>query len=262
VINRNEVTILEEAHNMVINLRPGRAGPFLNSSLVLLIVVFANITLAQQRDKSQSDLIKHFNDAIHDAAVYKESNLRPLNPLKFDSSTLTAKVVTLTAAQYSKGSYKLPDDVWVTAAPEVKNKCQGVGGNLPMWLRQLLGLHPNTEVTHFVVMEVKKGDIFRPTANPDATAIWPCGNSQGRDCGEFFQEGVSEGHIKWMANQMLSAYLISKPLKANGYPWTRLGYTYNWRRGADRYGASEYVIRQGAVVNVEEIISYREYCAT
>lgn len=244
---------------MAINLRSGRARLLLSSSLIMLIVVFANITLAQ-RGESQSDLINHFDTAIYDAAVYKESNLRPLNPLKFDPSTLTAKVVTLTAAQYSKGSYQLPDDVWVTATPEVRNKCQGVAGNLALWLRQLLGLHPNTAVTCFVVMEVKQGDIFRPTADPDATAIWPCGNSQVKDCGESFPEGVSEGHIKWMANQMLSAYLISKPMKTNGYPWTRLGYTYNWRRGADRYGASEYVIRRGAVVNVEETIPYPEYC--
>ena len=28
----------------------------------------------------------------------------------------------------------------------------------------------------------------------------------------------------------------------------------------DRYGASEYVIRQGAVVKVEQMIAYRQYC--
>jgi len=32
----------------------------------------------------------------------------------------------------------------------------------------------------------------------------------------------------------------------NGYPWTHLGYTYNWAPGGDRYGASEYVIRGNA----------------
>ena len=245
---------------MITNFRPRRERLFLNSSLVLLIIVFANFAPAQQIDDSQSQLIKRFNEAIYDAAVYKESNLRSLHPLKFDSSTLTAKVVTLTAAQYSKGSHQLPNDVWVTAVPEVKNKCQGVGGDLAMWLRQLHGLHPNTKMTHFVVMEVKGDDIFRPTANPDATTILPCSNSQTKECGEFFPEGISEGHMKWMANQMLSSYLTSKPLNTDGYPWTRLGYTYNWRRGVDRYGASEYVIRQGAVVKVEEIIAYREYC--
>jgi hypothetical protein len=144
--------------------------------------------------------------------------------------------------------------------PEVKNKCQTARGDLELWLRQLLGLHPNKQVTHFVVMEVKKGDIFRPTVNPDPTTTWPCGDPKTKECGESFPEGVAEEHIKWMANQMLSSYLISKPLKTDGYPWTRLGYTYNWRPGADRYGASEYVVRQGAVVNIEEIVPYREYC--
>jgi hypothetical protein len=47
----------------------------------------------------------------------------------------------------------------------------------------------------------------------------------------------------------------------DGYPWTHLGYTYNWRPGEDRYGTSEYVIRQGATAWVQEVIdpSY-EYC--
>ena len=245
---------------MVINFRPGRSRLFLSSSL-LLITVFAGITPAQQREKSQSELIKRLDKVIYDAAVYKDSNLRPLNPLKFEPTTMTAKVVTLTGYEYSKGSYTLTRDLWVTAVPEVKNKCQGVRGDLALWLRELLGLHPDSQVKHFVVIEVKKDDIFRPTPNPDATTTSPCGSSQAKNCGEFFPEGVSDRHIKWIANQMLGSYLISKPLKSDGYPWTRLGYTYNWRRGSDRYGASEYVIRQGAVVNVEEIIPYREYCS-
>src|SRR4030095_7387802 len=95
----------EEAHRMITNFRHRRARLLLNSSLVLPIIVFANFAPAQQIDDIQSKLIKRFNGAIHDAAVYKESNLRSLHPLKFDSSTLTAKVVTLTAAQYSKGSH-------------------------------------------------------------------------------------------------------------------------------------------------------------
>jgi len=71
-----------------------------------------------------------------------------------------AHLVALTGYEYSKGSYILTRNIWVTAVPEVKNKCQGAKGNLALWLRELLGLHPDSEVTHFAVIEVKKDDIF------------------------------------------------------------------------------------------------------
>ena len=237
-----------------------RSAAFWLISLAAIITISADRTPAQQIRERQPEATRRLNHAIYDSAVYKQSNLRPLHPLEFDSSTLTTKVVTLTSYQYSKGPTTLGRDVWVTAVPEVKDKCQGVRGDLAMWLRQLLGLHPDSSVTHFVVIEVKRADIFRPSADPDPTRKWPCSDPKTKNCGEVLPEGASEGHIKWMANQMLGAYVISKTMKEDGYPWTRLGYTYNWRRGADRYGASEYVIRQGSVVNVEEIIPYRDYC--
>jgi hypothetical protein len=72
---------------------------------------------------------------------------------------------------------------------------------------------------------------------------------------------VADAHVQWLANQMLSSYVISESsLIPVGYPWTRLGYTYNWRPGADKYGASEYVIRKGATVKVTDIIPYQRYC--
>jgi hypothetical protein len=47
----------------------------------------------------------------------------------------------------------------------------------------------------------------------------------------------------------------------NGYPWTHLGYTYNWTPGADRYGASEYVIRGGATATIVDNVPSLKYCA-
>ena len=47
----------------------------------------------------------------------------------------------------------------------------------------------------------------------------------------------------------------------NGYPWTHLGYTYNWAPGADRYGASEYVIRGNAKAVIVDNATTAQYCA-
>jgi hypothetical protein len=235
------------------------------AGLSLLLLAAAGIPTAaeQPAPDEAAAALKHFNAAISDAAVYRKANLRRLVPLKFDPGSGTARVVTLTGDIYPKaGPRKLRRDVWVTAVPEVRDRCKGVEKDLAVFLRQLLGLHPNARFTHFVVMDVKKADIFRPAPDPETTTEWPCADPRrGQNPGQLFPEGVSEGHVRWIAKQMLSSYLIAQPGNTDGYPWTRLGYTYNWKPGADRYGASEYVVRRNSVVIIDGVIPYREYCA-
>lgn len=225
------------------------------SLLLILLLGYGKSTLAFQSDPDQSSILAAYNAAIYDAAVYKSSNLRPLMPLEFDS-TKAVSVVTLTNSNYKLGKTKLSDDVWVTAVPEVRDVCRGFSDDLEQRLRQLLGLHPSEKFTNFVVMRVKERSIFRPTTNPDPTTTLPCSSPAPAICGEAFPVGVSKAHVRWLADQMLNSYVI--PV---GYPWTRLGYTYNWRPGANKYGASEYVIRKGSTVTVTEIVRYKKYCS-
>lgn len=229
--------------------------------LLLLLAGYDNHSLASQNASDESSVLAAYNASIYDASVYKFSNLRPLNPLKFDPVTKSVSVVTLTNFDYQLGETTLPVDVWVTAVPEVQNICRTFTGDLALRLRQLLGLHPNKKFTNFVVMTVKEGDIFRPTANPDSTTPLPCSCPIPANCGEAFPPGVSVAHVQWMANQMLNSYVLSESyLIPVGYPWTRLGYTYDWKPGSNKYGASEYVIRKGSTVTVTEIIPYQQYC--
>ena len=231
------------------------------SLLLLLLLGFGKSTQAFQNDPDQSSILAAYNAAIYDAAVYKFSNLRPLKPLEFDA-TKTVSVVTLTNSNYKLGKTELTGDVWVTAVPEVRDVCRGFSNDLEQRLRQLLGLHPSETFTNFVVMRVKKSDIFRPTADPDPTTTRPCPCPVPANCGEAFPARVNKAHVRWLANQMLNSYVISESyLIPVGYPWTRLGYTYNWRPGANKYGASEYVIRKGSTVTVTEKARYKEYCS-
>ena len=231
------------------------------SLLLLLLLGYVGSTRAFQSDPDQSSILAAYNAAIYDAAVYKFSNLRPLKPLEFDS-TKAVSVVTLTNSNYKLGKTKLSGDVWVTAVPEVRDVCRGFSNDLEQRLRQLLGLHPSEKFTNFVVMRVKEKEIFRPTANPDPTTKLPCSSPAPANCGEAFPVGVGKAHVQWLANQMLNSYMISESyLIPMGYPWTRLGYTYNWRPGANKYGASEYVIRKDSTVTVTETVPYKKYCS-
>lgn len=59
-----------------------------------------------------------------------------------------------------------------------------------------------------------------------------------------------------MAGQAFSAWRIP-----DGYPWTHLGYTYNWDPQAmSIVGTSEYVIRQGTTIKVTGLVPAVPYC--
>lgn len=249
--------------------------------LFLLLSGSGNSASAFQNTSADSGILKVYNAAIYDSAVYKFSNVRKLYPLKFNPDTKSATVVTLTGYDYTGGGkYKPPfrtdsgtHYTWVTPVPEVQNVCKDFSpGELQLSLSQLLGLPPDSSFKYFVTIEVTSGQIFRPAANPDPTIEYPCAVASAANdkesaipanCGEEFQPdacGVDYDYKIWFLNKTLSTYSVSDDPKIEGYPWTRLGYTYNWKPGADKYGASEYVIKQNAVVTIKDITPFEKYC--
>lgn len=231
-----------------------------------LLCLALSIPAAVQETKPGTpveDQWKQYNDAVIKSAVYEHDNLRPLYPLKFDAAAMTATVVTLTTFEYELGTQTVPVYLWVTAVPEVKDKCKDfTDPDLALRLRQFFGLQPEAKIRNFVTIKVRAGDIFRPAPNPIATTQWLCFDPQhDMTCGELFPDWASADHRTWIGNKMLTAYIVSGDHNgAYSYPWTRLGYTYDWKPGADKYGASEYVIRPGSVIQVTEKKLYTEYC--
>lgn len=207
--------------------------------------------------------------ALADAAVYQERHVLPLLPAVPDAEGMV-RVATLTADPYSTGPQTVPQEVWVSVVPEVRDSCLSWRGeDLAMRLRQLLGLRPGDSIAHFVEMRAPAAGMFRPTVDPAIHTRAPCSPDQARgpECGLHFPAGVDTAHVAWMAGQMLSAWKMPDgyPVDAGdearlGYPWTRLGYTYNWHPGSPRYGASEYLVRAGTRVEVTAVIPYTVYC--
>jgi hypothetical protein len=211
-----------------------------------------------------------YAQAMANAALYQPENVLPLFAITPDSAG-QVRVVTITTWNYQPGPQPLGREIWVTAVPEVRDSCAGWDDpDLMMRMRQLLGLRPADSIAWAVEMTVPVASLFRPTVDPSVTAIWPCPEDQrgSGTCGLHFPAGTDTAHITWMANQMLSAWTLPDgyPFRAGmeqrglGYPWTRLGYTYNWHPGSPRYGASEYLVRRGAQVTVRSIASLPAYC--
>ncbi|MGC2698231.1 MAG: hypothetical protein WA738_20780 [Candidatus Angelobacter sp.] len=213
--------------------------------------------------ENSAELWVDYNNAVSDSAIYRPERIHALFPLQVNGDSGKATVVTLTDWNYPMGAQSLTQAVWVTAAPEVQNKCRTFKDkDMALRLRQLLGLQPDAKVAHFVTMSVDYRDVFRPALNPIATTALLCDAQRDKKCGETFPDWVSDEHRRWITQQMLDSYMVlTPPSHCCSYPWTRLGYTYDWKRGEpDKYGASEYVVRPGALVNVQESRDYAAFC--
>ncbi|MFD1626382.1 hypothetical protein [Azospirillum griseum] len=202
--------------------------------------------------------------AVERSAVYEEANVRPLRPLTYPMAALTltnnpswavgqeGKTVTLT------NSY----GTWVTVEPEVKEICKTYkAGEVIQKLHYLLGLQPavpsdsNAKFVRISIAPQSVGPtgngVFRPCPDPDPTKT-ACANTINGP----------QAFVSWFANQQVFSYRKGPDLKQTGYPWTRLGYTYNWDpQASDIRGAQEYIVPGGTKVTVVEIVSPQEYCA-
>lgn len=240
---------------------------------LLMIGSLGSSAWAQDALGAEKALWTRYQAALADAAVVEPSEIHELRPL-FDANTQNTKVVAWNNwAGYRKGEWNtLGVDVWVVALSELQDAARKFPPDmdeaaLRLRLCQLYGLPPQVSYDRFVVMSVNRGltkrcDIFRPTADPDVTKIWPGASATDFRGVTAFPDCVPPVHALWMASQSLSSYQITPTPGVMGFPWTRLGYTYDWMPGAPEYGLSEYVVRRGATVEVTDIQPTSEFFKT
>lgn len=149
------------------------------------------------------------------------------------------------------GRLTLGTEVWVSAAGEVRDSCARYPRERVVEeTARLLGLLPRDTVNRtFVEVAAPLDSIFRPTPDPDPTGAMACPlDAVARACEV---DALPESHP-------MRAFMTRQ--RASEYPFTGLGYTYNWRRGAPRYGASEFVVRKGTPVQVLSVSRPSDYC--
>lgn len=137
-------------------------------------------------------------------------------------------------------------DTWVTAAPELQAFCKRQhldSAALVLRTEQLMGVPAHSGKTRFVAFWVNPEDLFRPSPDPEITD-----HEAELDFPVSAQfTTVSAEHVDWINALKASSY------GTGGYPWTRLGYTYDWSTPFCNVGLSEFVIRSGATVDVESV---------
>ena len=68
-----------------------------------------------------------------------------------------------------------------------------------------------------------------------------------------FPASATADYKTWFNSNIIYSYY---PMK---YPWTRLGYTYDWGNTQSHIGLSEFVIKQNSTVTVKSVTPTTEY---
>lgn len=200
-----------------------------------------------------------YNDSVKDAAIADEDEILPLVTLEAGAENVTwdedgGRVMLCTWHNYPD-SY--PDgenvtlewgEVWTFTPDEMKAKLKEEklsDPDLDMQLRfsQLLGMPPDDPKSTFTAFWANVEDIKRPAAQSDPA------NGSMTTVPEFTDEDFKE----WYNGNILWSYFDS------AYPWTRLGYTYDWADNGSEYGLTEFLVMPGSQVEVISTQTTQEF---
>ncbi|MEM6264978.1 MAG: hypothetical protein AAGI38_20875 [Bacteroidota bacterium] len=156
----------------------------------------------------------------------------------------------LQTGTYNTGEHAL----WITTAPELQTLCSqksfGRKEGLNLRLEQLLGLPPNAGKKFFIEFWVQPQDLFRPCLDSEVSEA---------NCTLAFPDDESLAHKKWINYLRLASYY--NPEWNKNYPWTQLGYTYDWHpKNKSHIGLSEFVIGKNKEIIVHRVYTTDQYC--
>lgn len=238
---------------------------------VLIIAIFAIGVLIGFSINSNSDyftgtfaltnLNQTYTNAIDDAMIAEYNEIDShLIPITENNSNLTwqgngndKKVLVLVWTKYPS-SYPVDQnttnswgETWVTVVPELKNffKQHPVSKQYTkLRVAQLLGLPADSKNDYFAEIWVNPQDLFRPTPDNeinDTTAQLD------------FPSSADPVYKKWFNDNIINSYYPKK------YPWTRLGYTYDWGNPYSHIGLSEFVLKNNSKITVKSLQTSNDY---
>jgi hypothetical protein len=219
-----------------------------------------------------------YSSAVHDSRTVTSAkismNLTPIvndnKDLIWENGVAGSRVLVLSWIKSSDAKYydgtvdpycavgsancTLKADLWVTVAPEMKNFFRGATPQ-PLRITQLLGTPPeySLEERSMVELWVSPGNMFRPCPDPEIAdrecqAEFPADPFRTFSATELIrategpERGVFMNYTGWFNNRKNYIYSYARNYPTTEpYPWTRLGYTYDWG-SPNHVGLSEFVV--------------------
>ena len=238
------------------------------STLIALLTGCETMHSATVENGAATDGASLYQRAIADAAIASQDKIRPLQPIPATSTMRVVAWVGASANYCANGQAECEftvggSGIWVSLDGEVQKKCAGwklAGDPLRERLEQLLGLPPNQpaqyQKTKFVVLEIPAGHLQRP-----CVGLGDDVNGQPT-CTVRVKPAQGISSLDFVGGQMASSYISTKS-GSPGYPFTRLGYTYDWNpASSDHYGASEFILTPGTQAALKAQMPTDAYCST
>lgn len=214
----------------------------------LLMLVFVGVVLTGCSEKKNEDFGELYENAIRDAAFADTDEIQPLVSLTKEDKMTTwddeGRVLLCTWHNYPD-SYPKGENVTIEWGPVWAFTDKEMGSHADeldkaqdpeMRLKQLVSFAPDSEHTTVTGFWVKPESVKRPAYQSDPTV---------GDMTVSFGENVDEEFKKWFDDNTLSSYFYG------AYPWTRLGYTYDWMDNNTEYGMTEFIVENKAELEVE-----------
>lgn len=211
------------------------------------IVSKQGTTYMEDKDTTLIANVVLYNRAVIDAVLAEQDEILPLISLKKDEKVLVCtwnkypdsyKTGTQSTAKYG--------EIWTFTMDEIKGAAHKINGAEDKELRfeQLLGLPIQKGYTHFSVLEVAYKDLLRPAYNNN-----PSDGIMTLD----FTSSTDRSFENWFLSNEAYSYVGHK------FPWTRLGYTYDWADNGSEYGLSEFIIKKDAPFHVIKTYTNEEF---
>jgi len=226
------------------------------------LISACSVTKLEQKQHSAAKYgYNNYAEAVCDAMIADSTelfeNLVIISPentkLRWNSTSDSVLVCSFFNGAFQK-SYPVGKSVivswsemWVTTVPELQTAINSFSNNSDKKLRteQLLGLPPNTKNTHIVEFWVSPNDLFRPAPDKEIS---------DNKASLIFSDFSDNLHRQWFADKLLTSYYTANP-----YPWTRLGYTYDWGNSTSEIGLSEFVVKKGSTISIKAVYILEEY---
>lgn len=226
--------------------------------MFVFILVFLATCSENSAVKPTFSIEELYQRAVHESMVINDKDILPLIEIsqqsQFCSWDSQGRILLLTHHRYPDSYIPNQDytliygEVWTFTDKEIiqfyKNNKNTPQVGWEMRFKQLIGLPPNRSYTHFSALWVNPEDVIRPGY------AWKLSDTMGAS---NFIETPSQEYQNWFNNNILWSYFES------AFPWTRLGYTYDWESGYKKYGLSEFLIKKDAVVHVEFTLDIEEF---
>ena len=226
--------------------------------IIAMAMVLALVSCGAENKLSDDEV---YALAVRDAVFADEDEVLPLvNISKDDDNVIWSedgKSVLVAFMHKYPDSYPAGEEielqwgnVWCVSAGELQKWVKDNGKGVENWsnrLHQVLGMPYSKGYTTITALWVDADLVYRPAYVTDAKAEMKTTIVKTGD------DEFDAMYKAWFDDNIIWSYFDS------AFPWTRLGYTYDWYDDGKDYGLSEFLIFSGATVKIEYTYTVDEF---